>query len=221
MSEEKPKRGRPTKKAEPQVEQETIAAEQEQVITMSFEEAMEAGVLDGLIPHSAPQPRHTQIFDEEIDSETVQKLINELNNYTAIDLWVSTPGGSLAAMGALVHYLNKRKEDITIYLHDTLASAGTFLLTDFEGELVITEDLDFILFHLADRMAYTRRKDKTLNMAELGRQLDIINSKRCAKYRELGLTEAEITKYNKGKDVILYRKDFHRLNINKAPLIEG
>ena len=210
MSEEKPKRGRPRKKKTDT----PVVPQEEEVITISLEEAMERGLLDGIIPDT-PQIRHTQIFDEEIDSETVQKLINELNNYTAIDLWVSTPGGSLAAMGALIHYLNKRKEDITIYLHDTLASAGTFLLTDFEGELIITEDLDFILFHLADRMAYTRRKDNTLNMAELGRQLDIINSKRCAKYRELGLTEAEISKYNKGKDVILYRRDFHRLNIHR------
>jgi len=209
MAEAKPKRGRPsTKKVEPVIEP------QEEVITMTFEEAMENGLLDGLIPH-APQNRHTQIFDEEIDSETVQKLINELNNYAQIDLWFSTPGGSLSAMNAFTHYLNSRKDDITIYLHDGLASAGTFVLTDFLGEVIITDDLDYILFHLADRMAFTRRKDKGLNMAELGRQLDVINDKRCAKYRTLGLTELELAKYNKGKDVILYRKDFHRLNLSR------
>ena len=208
MAEAKPKRGRPsTKREEPVVEP------QEEMITISLEEAMEQGLLDGIM--SQPSIRHTQIFDEEIDSETVQKLINELNNYPTIDLWFSTPGGSLSAMNAFTHYLNSRREDITIYLHDGLASAGTFVLTDFEGEVIITEDLDYILFHLADRMAFTRRKDRGLNMAELGRQLDVINDKRCAKYRALGLTELELAKYNKGKDVILYRKDFHRLNLNR------
>lgn len=208
MLEEKPKRGRPsTKKVEP------VAEPQEETITISLEEAMEQGLLDGLLPENSI--RHTQIFDEEIDSETIQKLINDLNNYTQIDLWFSTPGGSLSAMNAFTHYLNSRKDDITIYLYGGLASAGTFVITDFEGEVIITDDLDYILFHVADRMIYSRRKDKGLNMAELGRQLDVINDKRCSKYRTLGLTELELAKYNKGKDVILYRKDFHRLNINR------
>jgi hypothetical protein len=35
------------------------------------------------------------------------------------------------------------------------------------------------------------------------------------KFLDLGLTKSEIKEYKEGKDVVLYRKDFNRLNINK------
>lgn len=216
MSEQqKPRRGRPAKvKEAPAV---VPQEQEEEIITISLEEAFKAGLLDEVIPQQ-PNARHTQIFDEEIHTETVQKLINELNNYNKIDLFFATNGGQLTAMEALIHYLNTRKEDIVIYLTEEICSAGTFLLTDFEGELHLSPNLDFILFHLGDRLTYTNRKSGLISKKELQKQLKFINKVRTKQFQALGLTEKEIKKYKAGYDVVLYRKDFYRLKINKAPL---
>jgi ATP-dependent protease ClpP protease subunit len=157
--------------------------------------------------------RHTQIFEDEIHTETVQKLINELNNYISIDLYFSTPGGALCAMEALIHYLNSRKNEITIYLTDEICSAGTYLLTDFEGTIHLSKNLDMILFHTADRMTSNTRKGE-INKKELLKQLRYTNLNDAIKFKALGLTDREIKRYTSGYDVILYRKDFHRLKIN-------
>lgn len=219
MSEQKPRRGRPAKvKEAPAVVEPTVQAPpEEETITISLEEALERGFLDGIMPNmQPPNIRHTQIFDEEIHTETVQKLINELNNYPKIDLYFATNGGQLTAMEALIHYLNSRKEDIVIYLTEEICSAGTFLLTDFQGELHLSPNLDFILFHLGDRLTYSNRKSGLISKKELMKQLKFINKVRTKQFQELGLTEKEIKKYKAGYDVILYRKDFHRLKLNKG-----
>ncbi len=222
MSTEKPRRGRPSKKEVAQEvlvptveEQDTVEVQEEETITMSLEEALEQGLLDDLLPHQS-EARHTQIFDEDINVDSVQKLINELNNYSKIDLFFSTVGGQLTAMEALIHYLNSRKEDIAIYLTEEICSAGTFLLTDFEGELYLSENLDFILFHMGDRLMYSNRKSGAVSKKELMKQLKAINKTLTAKFEKLGLTPQEVKKFKQGYDVILYRKDFHRLNINRA-----
>lgn len=157
-------------------------------------------------------PRHVQIFEDDICAETVQGLINELNNYTKIDLFFSTNGGEAASMEALIHYLNGRKEDITIYLTNEICSAGTFLLVYFEGCVLISKNLDFILFHSIDRAMLSRRKSP-VSRVELLKQLDELNLETVERFRKLGLTEKEIKRYKAGHDVILYRKDFSRLNI--------
>jgi ATP-dependent protease ClpP protease subunit len=183
--------------------------EEQENFHITLEQASELGLLD------KPDLTHTLFFDDEINSETVQRLINELNNYSTIDLFFTTEGGNLSVMEALIHYLNSRKDDITIILTEEICSAGTFLLTDFEGNIKISKSLDFILFHIADRMTYTSRKN-ALNMKELGKQLKVLNEELIDKYTTLGLTTSEIRKFKAGYDVILYRKDFHRLNIKNT-----
>lgn len=191
--------------------EEKIEEKIEEPITMSLEEAAELGLLDGL-GLGQTMPRHTLIFDEEIDIETVQGLINEMANHRQIDLFFATNGGSLTAMDALIHYLNVRKDDIVIYLTDEICSAGTFLLTDFEGCVKLARGLDFILFHLGDRLTYANRKG-SINTKELLKQLKDTNEEMLAKFEALGLTKAELKKIKAGHDVIIYKKDFHRLHI--------
>ncbi len=189
--------------------EENLKEEGEEMVTMSYEEAVAAGLLPA---PSKPMHRHTQIFDSEISVETVQNLINELNNYGKVDLFFSTNGGQMVAMEALLHYLNERKEDITIILTDEICSAGTFLLTDFQGCLKLSKGLDFILFHIGDRMTYANRKGD-LSRKDLLAQLKELNEELARKFSALGLNSKELKKFKAGYDVILYRKDFHRLNI--------
>ena len=159
-------------------------------------------------------PRYTYHFSDPIDGESVQQLIDILTLYEKIDLFFSTEGGEIVETKVLIHYLNSRKEDIDIYLTDIIMSAGAFLLTDYQGKIVITDSLDCVLFHKIDRQVYTRRQ-QFISIPTLLEQLDEDNEQMAQKFSELGLTESEIIDFKEGKDVVLYRKDFNRLKINR------
>lgn len=158
--------------------------------------------------------RYTYIFDDEITQETIQDCIDAIHIHPEVDLFFSTQGGETCMMDAFINYLNLRQEEITIHLTDVLASAGTFLLTDFKGEIIITDNLEWIMFHKTDRLTYSNRRS-FFNEVILKKQLNEYNDKYSKKFQELGLSEKEIKAYNSGKDVFLYRKDFNRLNLNK------
>ena len=159
-------------------------------------------------------PRYTYIFDDDIDQETIQNCIDAIHMHPEVDLFFSTQGGETCMMDAFINYLNLRQKEITIHLTDVLASSGAFLLTDFKGEVIITDNLEWIMFHKADRLTYSNRRS-FFNEVILKKQLDEYNNKYSKKFQELGLSEKEIKAYNSGKDVFLYRKDFNRLNLNK------
>lgn len=176
----------------------------EEQVTISLEEAKEL---------LFSEQRHTLIFNDIITTDTVNELINELSNFTLVDIFFSTEGGEMSAMNALIQYLNKRKDDFKIILTDEICSAGTFILTDFEGEIEISKGLDFILFHLIDRVMYTKRVVE-ISKLQLAKQLKTMNEVLANKYIKLGLNTKEIKRFNSGRDVVLYQKDFHRLNLN-------
>lgn len=158
--------------------------------------------------------RYTYIFDDDIDQETIQNCIDAIHMHPEVDLFFSTQGGETCMMDAFINYLNLRQDEITVHLTDAVASAGTFLLTDFKGEIVITENLEWLMFHQTDRLTYSNRKS-FFNETVLKKQLIEYNKKYSKKFKELGLTDKEIKAYNSGKDVFLYRKDFNRLNLNR------
>lgn len=159
-------------------------------------------------------PRYTYIFDDEIEQETVQNCIDAIHMHPEVDLFFSTHGGETCMMEAFINYLNSRHKEITVYLTDSVASSGTFLLTDFRGKIVISDNLEWLMFHQTDRLTYSNRKN-FFNEAPLKKQVIEYNKKYSNKFKELGLTDKEIKAYNSGKDVFLYRKDFNRLNLNR------
>lgn len=159
-------------------------------------------------------PRYTYIFDDGIEQETIQNCIDAIHMHPEVDLFFSTQGGEASVMNAFISYLNMRQEEVTIHLINTVASAGVFLLTDFKGKIVISENLDWLMFHKADRLTYSNRKS-FFNESILKKQLIEYNNNYLKKFKDLGLTDKEIKAYNSGKDVFLYRKDFNRLNLNR------
>ena len=58
-----------------------------------------------------------------------------------IDLFFSTQGGETCMMDAFISYLNLRHEEVIIHLTDAVASSGAFLLSDFKGKIVITDNV--------------------------------------------------------------------------------
>jgi ATP-dependent protease ClpP protease subunit len=157
--------------------------------------------------------RYVHHFENEIDSETVQELIDKLTEYKAIDLFFTTIGGNPHAMRILLHFINNHP-DIKIYLTGYIASAGTFLLFECKKEIILCEDLDWILFHLGDRSIEGSFRKTMLDYTILIEQLKKQNDNWVSKYKELGLNPKEIKRILEGDDVVLYRKDFERLKIN-------
>ena len=158
--------------------------------------------------------RYVHYFDKEIIVDTVQELIGILSSVQSVDLFFTTVGGELPSMRVLLHFINQHP-DIRIYLTDYIASAGTFLLVDCNKEVYLTEELDWILFHQADREFGGKFRKAVLDKEMLYQQTKESNNILADNYRRLGLTPKEIKEYFKGEDVILYRKDFGRLKVCK------
>jgi len=158
--------------------------------------------------------RYVYHFEDEINVESVQEVIDILSGYESVDLFVTTPGGQIHAMRVLMHFLNNHP-DLKIYMTGYIGSAGTMLLTECNKEIIITKDLDWILFHMGDRMIEGSFRKTTLDYKILTEQLKEENDTEAKILSKLGLNKKEITSFLEGNDVVLYKKDFHRLKINK------
>jgi|LakMenEpi03Aug12_release.lakeMendotaPanAssembly.Ray.scaffolds.fasta_scaffold1214101_2 hypothetical protein len=156
--------------------------------------------------------RYTYHFDNTLGVAEVRELIDTLTMHDKIDLFITTEGGETVSTEVLIHYLNSRKDDITLYFIDYVMSSGIFLLTDFKGKKVITESLDYILAHKIDRMVYMNR-EQPIAISVLQEQLEVQNNEIAKKLSKIGFNKQEVKDYNLGKDVILLRKDFNRLKI--------
>jgi len=158
--------------------------------------------------------RYVHYFDDSINTESVQELIGILASVPSVDLFISTPGGELPAMKVLLHFINQHP-DITIYLTHYVASAGTLLLTDCDKEVYLSEELDLLLFHQIDREFGGRFRKQLFNSEILFEQIKNENQKYADKFKRLGLNSKEIKRFMEGEDIILYKKDFDRLKVNK------
>jgi len=157
--------------------------------------------------------RYIHYFHDEINNESVQDLIDILSNYKNIDLFISTPGGDAASMRVLIHFINTHP-DIRIYMTGYIASAGTFLFIECNKEIILCEDLDWILFHMGDRPIEGSFRKTTLDHNILKEQLKNENEVWAKNFSNLGLNKKEIKMFLEGDDIVLYKKDFNRLKLN-------
>lgn len=151
-------------------------------------------------------------FNDGINSETVNNLIEKLEGRENIKLFFGTEGGDIDPMRCLIDFLNSLGDEIEVVLTDALMSAGVMLLTDYKGKLS-HKGLDFILFHKWDRLTYPLRKSSIVKEEKLTQQDEEGNIKFAKKLKKLGLTKQQIKKYNEGKDVILYKEDFKQIGL--------
>ena len=157
---------------------------------------------------------HTIIFDDRIDEESIQALMNEMTQYQFVNLYFSTEGGYIHVMRTLVDYLNRRSNpgdiSVRVYLNLVCISAGTLLLTDYIGQLFMTCDFRYFWFHAPDVQTYNIRKEA--GSEKLLRFLHEDNEQYYSKLLELGLTETEVQTIRGGDDVYIFRDDLKRLN---------
>lgn len=159
------------------------------------------------------QIQHTIIFEGEITRKNVQNLIDTMSNYAYVNLYFSTIGGRLDMMEILIDFLNHRNElgTVRVILYDIIASAGTFLLSKYNGPLFVKELRGFI-FHTPDIELPTIRKNHWQKGVE--KLLYEENEQFYVFLKDLGLTKSEITKIRAGEDILYFPKDFHKLNVD-------
>ena len=157
------------------------------------------------------QFEHTIIFDEEINTDSVQALIDEMSSRSFVNLYLSTNGGFLSDMYALIDYLNYRHKvgSLRIYLTDYVMSAGTFLLTDYEGPIFLSKLFYGFAFHMPDTQFYTVRKEANVDGHK--RLLKVFNQNYVSRLKNLGLTTKQIKDIEDGKDVYVFADEIHKL----------
>jgi len=157
---------------------------------------------------------HTIMFDDKVEEEPVQNLMNEMSQYPFVNLYFSTEGGYVHVMRTLVDYLNRRSKpdniSVRVYLNLVCISAGTLLLTDYIGQLYMTCDFRYFWFHAPDVQTYNIRKE--VGSEKLLKFLHEDNEQYYSKLIELGLTDSEVQKIREGDDVYIFRDDLKRLN---------
>lgn len=159
------------------------------------------------------QIQHTIIFDEEITKKNVQNLINTVNSYNYVNLYFSTAGGRLDMMEILIDFLNHRNslQSLKLILFDLVSSAGTLLLTGYDGPIFV-KDLRGFLFHAPDIQMPVIRKDEFQRGAE--KLLHTYNNQYYDNLLKLGLTKSELKRIKDGDDIYVFPEDFHRLKVD-------
>lgn len=158
---------------------------------------------------------HYHLFNDNIESENVNNLIDKLKTLEGkVRLYFSTYGGHTFVMNYLLDYLNSRKDEITIILTNKVHSAGTDILTDFLGKIEI-QQIDSILFHLADRETLNFRKDDySVSAKKLKKQDEKYNKRYVEKLRKKKLlTEKQLDKLLRGRNIVVYEKQIKTWNL--------
>lgn len=150
------------------------------------------------------------LFDDEINKETVSDLVDKLSSYPfKINLWFSTCGGTISPMFYLIDYLNLNKDRISITVFDEICSAGTLLFAYFDGAIKIDKNLDVVMFHVGDRLAYRFRKEQGFDLKKLDKKTKESNKEFINIIKEKGfLEDKQVRDYLSGKDVYVYSEQF-------------
>lgn len=153
-------------------------------------------------------------FNDEITAETVNDLVSKLETDKKINLWFSTNGGDTNAMEFLICFFNSIAENLEITLTQTLCSSGTMILEDFKGKINIY-DLDYCLFHLADRETYNLRNNSSKDKKIIAKQDWLYNRKTAEKIKNKNLlTDKQLKDFLDGKDVYVYQEQMKTWKLN-------
>jgi hypothetical protein len=154
---------------------------------------------------------HSIIFNQEIYPDTVQELMDRMTQYPIVNLYFSTDGGELDTMLVLIDFLNRRAEqgNVRVYLSSYCSSAGTLLLTDYNGPLYVQPTFRFFYFHVPDFMSYKFRK--VVNEDRLRDLLLAYNETYYDKLKVVGLTRKQIDTIRKGDELYIFADELGKL----------
>jgi len=84
------------------------------------------------------------------------------------------------------------------------------LLTDYTGQLYVTVDFRFFMFHSFDQLTHNIRKDDERD--KLLKFLFEDNEQYYSQLKDLGLTDVEVQSIRDGNNVYVFRDDLKRLS---------
>ena len=149
------------------------------------------------------KPGTTVIFHQELNEQAVTNLINDLDNIDEhINLYLTSPGGSIIYYRPLINYLNSRKDEITLIANWEISSGAFIVFFKFEGEKRILPNTTAMI-HLttADLDARDLLIDNSKSNI-VKQKLKLLWCDELEFYRDLGLDEYCLDIGN-GKDVHL------------------
>lgn len=150
--------------------------------------------------------KHFILFEDDIDTDTIIKIVTEIHQYDNVCLYFATNGGYVTDMMFLIDVLNNHPK-IEVILNSYLGSAGTRLLTKYKGKLKIAKTFEYFLFHKQGRKVYQLR-EQVINSKKLIGISEASNIKDGNKLLKLGIfNKKQYKNYMKGKDVVIFKKD--------------
>lgn len=154
--------------------------------------------------------KQTIIFDDIIDFQSVPELITKLNTELPVSLFLSGDGGAYYYEKILAHTINGLN-NITIYPFGSCSSAmANLVVFDLDCPVIITDKCESLMFHKCDRYSHRLRKTGELDHRELLKIDKKINRKQRRNLKQI-LTQKQLKTFDKGEDVILYRKDYKKV----------
>lgn len=152
--------------------------------------------------------RKSIIFNAEITPESVQELIESMEEFLLqdlpVDLYFSSDGGVLYAREILTRFLNDWKDQITLIGFGGLYSSGFALFHDFKGLRELVQECTGMV-HIGTQQNDSRGlRNPDSYHSIMDRNLDYLNTQLYEQYKPF-LTPTERKKFQKGEDLYFTR----------------
>lgn len=160
-------------------------------------------------------------FNSDMQKEPLQELIDRINTVPVgvpIKLYFSTLGGSPVFTRFFIEFLNTRANDVTIYCFHSVISSGIDVLLYYNGQIVLTRELDYLLIHLENRDLPMHKQD--IDGSILAKYTEQKHIEYLEDLKAFKLKPSQRKIIADRKDLYLYREDFHLLTKRKNIIIE-
>ena len=149
------------------------------------------------------------IFDDELEDDTVESLCDKITNSVyslkegdKVDLYFSTNGGANKNRVPITNIIIKYQNYINVNIHNIMASNGFIMLMELlENNIPIymNKEFRYSMIHKIDALLYNNRfEGYGYDMHKFIKKYNTTMSK---KLEKLGLTEEQMSIYNKGQEI--------------------
>ena len=149
------------------------------------------------------------LFSDELNDKTVRKFIDECNERLTneediLDIYFTTNGGFTTGIMPIVRFLIKNQMFINFFIDFECSSAGIILLSELNKNKVPVYMTPTFSHGIHHKVTIQNDNDLILDSVnDYGKETDKIINKH--------LTKEQIKQYEKGRNVVLVRKDILRL----------
>jgi hypothetical protein len=161
----------------------------------------------------------TIIFDNEITEESVVNFCNEVANkiYSLseddkIDIYFATNGGYNHFRDPIKNTLIKYQNYINLYINFDMLSNGFILLMDLHDvdyPITMTKDFQYAMIHKTDSNLNIERKNTLHKLAK--EHIKKYNKQILKRLKKLKISDKNLLKYERGKDIHFDRKQVLKL----------